>query len=200
MSENSIRMAVVPRISVTWIFIAVVALVFLFFGYQIFNATGTITSPKSVHFDPSIHINEMPDPHNSHEEIQIPQSSHYVENQQRDMPYIPGQSDAELRESEPLQQTPPTAVYDVPQAEDALNAVMHSNAEFGDNLRHPEQMIEMQPPLGTSRYVPGGIAGEDTSSGSSTEYSPEFAGNGGEFMSGIYAYDGSDSSSMFASI
>lgn len=192
-------MAVVPRISITWIFIALVALVFLFFGYQIFSASGNGTSSKSVHFDPSVHVSELPDPQNTEDDTQIYHSQH-VESQRRNMPYVPGQSDAELRESEPLQQTPPTAMYDEPQPEDRMNDAVHSNAEFGDNLRHPEQMIEMQPPLGTSRYVPSGIAGEHTNPASSNEYSPEFAGNGGEFMSGIYAYDGSDSSSMFASL
>ena len=110
------------------------------------------------------------------------------------VPQVPAQVEEDLRHDEPLYQTPPDVEYGEPEHMDPHEGPVHSMSEFGDNLRHPEQMIEVAPPLGTSRIVPAGLGSEKSAPGGnrSSEYAPEMAQNGGEFMSGIMAFDGSD--------
>jgi hypothetical protein len=88
-------------------------------------------------------------------------------------------------------ETPPSIEYPDPEAIDPMEQVVNSESEFGDNLRHPEQTIEMQPPIGSLRAIssdePPSMGGNE-----SVQYSPELAQNGGEFMSGIFAFDGTD--------
>lgn len=114
------------------------------------------------------------------------------------IPEVPAQTMQELQEDEPLRRTPPDVEYGEPHSLDPQEGPVHSVSEFGDNLRHPEQMIEVAPPLGSSRIMPAGLGSEKTAPGANrlSDYSPEMAQNGGEFMSGIMAFDGSDDSGI----
>lgn len=112
----------------------------------------------------------------------------------RPWPKIPAMTEDELRTPEPLQRTPPPVLYDDPEATDPLNRVAYMDAEFGSNLRHPEQMIEhrAQAP-GMGRVVASGIGSEVSSPGihNADGYSPEMTQNGGHFMPNVLAWDGS---------
>lgn len=147
---------------------------------------GKITTPVIPHNDP---IHAVPK-----EELIIhnePLDAHIEEMQ---MPTVVGQTEEELRMTSPLAETPPSVEYAEPEAKDPLEHEVHSESEFGSNLRHPEQMIEMHPPMGTMRVATAGLGSEGSSVGGneSVQYTPEFATNGGEFMNGIFAFDGSD--------
>lgn len=174
----------VPRVSVAWIVVFILLSVIGFFGYHIFFAVkpespgfGTVPQEQSVQgTQPPLAI-----------PVQAP-----VE--KVPMPKVPAQTEEDLRADEPLRETPPDVEYGEPQYMDPLEGPVHSVSEFGDNLRHPEQMIEVAPPLGTSRIVPAGLGSEESAPGGNrpSEYAPEMAQNGGEFMSGIMAFDLTD--------
>ena len=110
------------------------------------------------------------------------------------MPNVPSQTEEDLRAPEPLQATPPTTQYDLPEAIDPMNRMVHSDAEFGTNFRHPEQMIERRPAAGMAGVIPSGLgsAGSRPGGNNPQMYAPEMAQNGGEFMSGIHAFDMSE--------
>jgi len=112
----------------------------------------------------------------------------------RPMPRVVGQTDEDLRAPEPLQATPPTTQYDPPEATDPMNRHVHMGAEFGSNLRHPEQMIERRPAATMASVVPSGLGSDVSRTGNNRQvsFAPEMAQNGGEFMEGIAAFDGSE--------
>lgn len=70
-------------------------------------------------------------------------------------------------------------------------APMNSEVPIKDNLRHPERMFNAGPDHnGTKQAVESGVAGDTKGAPSpSGKFSPDFAQNGGEFMSGIFAND-----------
>ena len=70
-------------------------------------------------------------------------------------------------------------------------APMNSEVPIKDNLRHPERMFNAGPEhTGTKQAVESGIAGDTKGAPSpSGKFSPDFAQNGGEFMTGIFAND-----------
>ena len=62
---------------------------------------------------------------------------------------------------------------------------VNSTVPIKDNLRHPERMFNAGGAHdGTKRGVDSGIAGDTKG-----KFSPDFAQNGGEFMTGIFAND-----------
>lgn len=184
----------VPRVSLAWIALLVIGLVVAFFGYHIFMASGNAPQETGVQFG------TMPqEPEFAQRPTSIPSAQPASIRQQYHVeavpiPHIPAQTEQEVQQDEPLRQTPPDVEYGEPQHMDPLEGPVHSSSEFGDNLRHPEQMIEMAPPLGTSRIVPAGLGSEQTAPGGNrpSQFTPEMAQNGAEFMSGIVAFDGSD--------
>jgi len=107
-------------------------------------------------------------------------------------PAVAGQSEAELRAKEPLQQRVP-ASHQQPVTQDGLGP-----AEFDSNLRHPEQLFH-QPqgaavaPTMQISDVPSGRAslGSTPLSGHQQPFSPEMAQNGGAMIgNSVFAYDG----------
>jgi len=69
---------------------------------------------------------------------------------------------------------------------------VNSEVPIKDNLRHPERMFNAGGDhSGTKRGVESGIAGDTQGApgGAAGKFSPDFAQNGGEFMSGIFAND-----------
>lgn len=195
-----------PRISVALVLILIVLGAVAFFGYHIYMAAGsqeqTNTPPQNNHLP---RVNGLADYENPMEpvdpatplemEVLSPVVEHMAE--PLPMPAVVGQTEEDLRETRQVQQTPPDAVYPDPEPVDNTEGEVHSESEFGSNLRHPEQAIEVAPPLGTLRMVESGVGSQEptpTFAGKHdpTVYSPEMAQNGGEFMSGIWAYDGGD--------
>jgi len=119
-----------------------------------------------------------------------------------EMPRVPGQTEEDLRAPEPLQATPPSVQYMSPEATDPMNRTAHMNAEFGNNFRHPEQMIEMRPPSSMQTAMDSHLASERSGPGghNASGFTPEMAQNGGEFMRGIGAFDTSEIGTGFSMI
>jgi hypothetical protein len=200
-----------PRIPVSWIFLIALLGVVAFFGYHIFKASSSYTanqddefiqSKKSVTFHPTVvqHSEEVPEPHHSDaaetaEDMDAPIVTHPV-------PKVPAQTEQDLRATRQVQETPPSIQYDSPEAMDPLNRSVHMDAEFGSNLRHPEQMVERRPRAGIAGIVPSGLGSEASRPGghNAAGYAPEMAQNGGEFMNGISAFDGSDGGGIAFSV
>jgi len=118
------------------------------------------------------------------------------------MPTPVGMTETDMRTPEPLQRTPPAIHYEPPEATDPLNRVAFMDAEFGSNLRHPEQMIEHRQRPGVGKIVSSGLGSERSSPGphNAAGYSPEMLQNGGDFMNGIGAFDGAEMNSSFSMI
>jgi hypothetical protein len=142
--------------------------------------------------------------HEEMEQVPVSQPSpireSIVDSQQ--MPLVPGQSQEDLKTPEPLQQ-PIAQKVDTPSSKDPYDR--HENAAlFGSDLRHPEAMMVNS--SSTFSSLDGEVA-----AGSASEvirpadiqqitFSAEMAQNGGEFMNGIFAFDGSDSGGRFSQI
>jgi hypothetical protein len=197
------------RIPISWIFLFALLCVIAFFAYHILQASSSnqvysvekhaddefIHSKKSVSFHPEVVVNqreEVPEPqHAVHqsaaEDLDAPIVTQAV-------PKVTGQTEHDLRATRQVQETPPSIQYDTPEAMDPLNRTIHMDSEFGSNLRHPEQMIERRPHAGIAGIVPSGLGSEVSRPGGhdAAGYAPEMAQNGGEFMNGISAFDGSD--------
>lgn len=209
------------RIPVSWVILLAVLAVFAFFGYHILQASSANTketfppySPEpavytqsgapnaqlpadSTAFQPSVAslIRNAPASQNASAdgETQAPvvMKNPPIPNQ---MPNVPGQSEEDLRTVEPLQASPPAVQYDAPEATDPMNRHVFMSSEFGSNLRHPEQMMELHSRANMGGVVASGLGSEQTSSGGhrSVNFAPEMAQNGGEFMNGISAFDTSE--------
>jgi hypothetical protein len=208
------------RIPISWIFLIALLGLVAFFGYHIFKASSDasnsssssnasnqddefIQSKKSVTFHPTVtqySEEEVPEPRHSEaaetaEDIDAPVITQSI-------PHVPAQTEQDLRATRQVQETPPSMHYDSPEAIDPLNRTVHMDAEFGSNLRHPEQMMERRPRAGIAGMVPSGLGSEASRPGghNAAGYAPEMAQNGGEFMNGISAFDGSDSGGIAFSI
>jgi hypothetical protein len=109
--------------------------------------------------------------------------------QEEKMPEVAGQTEAELREKEPVQRRVPVTV------QEPVTAEGHAPADFQDTLRRPEQSFhqpQQAPPSMYTTDVPSGRAGVVASPGDGhmQGFSPEMAQNGGAMVGGVFAYDG----------
>jgi hypothetical protein len=203
------------RIPVSWLILLLIVGVFAFFGYHIIQASSTTDEkpdavpqalqtlgaiaksnyPGGPQLSPAY---EMYDDGNNQEMPHAPVVQTVAAPNR--MPAVPGQTEDDLRAPEQLQATPPSTHYDIPESMDPMNRTVHMDAEFGSNLRHPEQMVEHQPSTGMGHVVASGLGSEASSPGgnSMVGYAPEMAQNGGEFMSGITAFDMSEMGSSFS--
>ena len=88
--------------------------------------------------------------------------------------------------------------------ETASDSLVETNTEvpMKDNLRHPERMFSAPVAnTGTKQAVQSGISGPTADSPSpSGKFSNDFAQNGGEFMSGVFAHDLNSTGENFAEI
>lgn len=143
-------------------------------------------------------VNEEPVVNEDHSEI--------VENNTQapvqETPVVAGQSEQELKAPEPLQESISTkfetnAPLDTYEKNDNI-------AMFGSNLRHPEASFDKFSPGFSSleTEVASGVASRNSvpSDMDKVRFSAEMAQNGGEFMSGIFAYDNTDEGSYFSSL
>lgn len=197
------------RIPVSWIFLIAVLALFAFFGYHIVQAYSGDSSKHISTFapqdaptarysaDPVEAGSAHPTAHDTQVNAPAIHTPHPIPHS---MPHVVGQTEQDLREPEPLQASPPSMQYDVPEAMDPLNNIVHMSSEFGSNLRHPEQMIESRPPPSMDSALAAGLASEHNNPGGNraSEYTPEMAQNGGEFMSGIMGFDGSSAGTGYS--
>ncbi len=194
-----------PRTHFARVIIALLVTAGAFFTYHIANAVSQSDEPKYNGFN---EINPIV-PKNSVYENPVTtgtkgQDTHFAAHAEpldappeppKPMPVVVGQTEEDLRATRQVIETPPPIEYPEPEAKDPMETAVHSESEFGDNLRHPEQTIEIHPPMGSMRVMPSGMGSEEPPSlggHDSVQYTPELAQNGGEFMSGIFAFDGSD--------
>lgn len=191
-----------PRIPISWLLLLVVLAVFGFFGYHILKASSE-TEEKFPPYSPAgdivaatagKHV-RFADPPMESERASNEEAEHGAPIVERvaiqPMPRVPGQTEADLREHEPLQRSPPTTEYGPPEQSDPLNRHVHMSAKFGSNFRHPEQMIEAHPPMTNDSISSSGLGGGLTSPGphNISAYRTEMIQNGAEIMEGIFAYD-----------
>lgn len=191
----------VPRISLAWLLVLALLGIAGFFAYQIYVTAGSGDLTEGSN---GAGVGAVV-PHNDHVEARDPvmpafqaaapivpmrviQATPALE-----MPAVVGQTEEDLRATRPVSETPPTVQYADPEPQDPMEGPVSSEAEFGDNLRHPEQMVEMAPPMGSMRMDTSGLGAKKAALSGGANYSPELAQNGGEFMSGIMAFDGADS-------
>jgi len=204
------------RIPISWLVLSFIVAIFAFFGYHIIQATSvneipltkapvlSIQKPNEEQMDYT-----MPDgrpsyianaPSDDDGVVEHAENTQRAQPAPKPMPRVAGQTEEDLRAPEPLQATPPTTQYDPPEATDPMNRHVHMSAEFGSNLRHPEQMIERRPASSMNYVVPSGLGSEKSSQGGNRQvsFAPEMAQNGGEFMEGISAFDMSESGIAYA--
>jgi hypothetical protein len=177
-----------PRLS--WILLGILAIVVAFFGFHIFQAY-TAPAPSHSSFDPEVPGHPMVS--QMAPIARVPEAV--------PMPRVPAQTEEELRETRPVSQTPPDIYYPDPEAVDPYEG-SQNQATFGDNLRHPEQMVEMAPQVSSGNIVSSGLGAHVSYQGGndSVQFDPEMAQNGGEFMSGIVAFDGSDTGVAYSAL
>ncbi len=182
-----------PRTFFAWIALGLILLTGIFFTYHIFSASQTNSFQEVNPIVP----NNVP-MHEIHP-VYEPLDTHVVS---QEMPYVVGQTEEDLRATRQVSETPLPVQYSEPEAQDPLETMAHGESEFGDNLRHPEQTIEIHPPMGTMRIPASGLGSDVPSHGGneSVQYAPELAQNGGEFMSGIFAFDASDGGAGYSMI
>ena len=195
-----------PRIPISWLLLLVVLAVFAFFGYHILKASSDAeerfppysptdeASPqgKQVRFAEPPSRAVVGTPNDDESQGAVETSAPVVQRVAiQQMPHVPGQTEDDLREHEPLQRSPPTTEYGPPEHTDPLNRHVHMSAEFGSNFRHPEQMIEAHPPMTTESITASGLGGGMTAPGphNISAYRTEMTQNGAEVMEGIFAYD-----------
>lgn len=158
--------------STTWIIAALLVIVVGFFAYQWF----TVASIKKV----KTRVPQIPVPaQNPGHQIQGPPAPEPP--RPEEYPQVAGQSEGDLRQKEPLQRGPPAS-------QQAVTADGKGPADFGDNLRHPEQSFQAAgPPTLKVSDLPAGRAVEPGGQG----FSPEMAQNDGPVMgNGVFAFDG----------
>ena len=191
----SLNCSKMMKISVVQLGVILVVLVILFFTVQIIQVAAKQQAANHQ---------EVPTPF-----INVPVSAPTVQaapapvrTQEpiQEMPDVPAQTEEDLKMEQPLQRSPPATQYDPPEATDPLNSVVHRDAEFGSNLRHPEQMIERRAPPSMRGAVASGIASQRSSPGANNAqgYETEMVQNGGDFMGQVLAFDMSEVGSAYS--
>ena len=205
------------RITMPRLIVFVLLAIFLFFGFYIFLAILSQSSPKQtrrmsvpppppskfIQTESFAQIADEIAPETIQMKEQVPDldwkytltEKHATPHRPLEVPAVAGQTVQDLKAPEPLQATPPSVVYDIPEAIDPMNKHVFMNAEFGSNLRHPEQMIESHPKRSMGISVRSGVASDRTinSQFPTTKYTFEMIQNGGVMSEGLVAYDPSNS-------
>jgi len=181
------------KISVAQLGALAVLIVMIFFAIQIVQVAS-----KSQQSQPSAPVAQFvntPAP-----AIQAAPAPIRTQEPLQEMPEVPAQTEADLKMDQPLQRSPPATQYGPPDATDPLNKVAQGDAEFGSNLRHPEQMIERRPAPSMRGAVESGIASHRSSPGENNAqgYSTEMVQNGGDFMGSVLAFDTSEVGSAYS--
>jgi hypothetical protein len=180
------------KISVVQLGVILVVIVVLFFAVQIIQ----VAAKQQQQAVPTPFVN-VPVSAPAHQAEPAP-----VRRQEpmEEMPDVPAQTEEDLKMEQPLQRSPPATQYDPPEATDPLSKVVHRDAEFGSNLRHPEQMIERRAPPSMRGAVASGLASQRSSPGAHNAqgYETEMVQNGGDFMGQVLAFDMSEVGSAYS--
>jgi hypothetical protein len=196
------------KISVAWLGVIALVAIVVFFSYQIATvAQGQVQPSQQQQRQQREQMMQRPsqEPHFLAPEpvVEAPPVAAPVVHKAptNPVPSVPGQTAEDLTMDEPLRATPPAKKYDPPDATDPLNRVAFQDAEFGSNLRHPEQMIEKRP-RPTPPSLASGIASERSSPGGNNAqgYSTEMVQNGATYMGSVLAFDGSEEGTAYSLI
>lgn len=192
-----------------------VAMVVAFFGWQWFSrrrsSAGTGISKKGAPLAATAHTAEKP--------LAPVVAAAAAPPKQEAYPEVVGQTEADLRAKEPLQQQPPaaSAVGMQPPAgpprPQPVSADGMGPANIEDNLRHPEQAFHQPgPKTGPASDIAAGRAATTSTPGFASMgpeappmgahqqgFVPEMAQNGGTLFGGsVFAYDGMEPTSFAA--
>jgi hypothetical protein len=196
----------IPRISVAWLVVLVLVGIALFFTYHIGRTIYTQTDTETLinSYTKSAPLLSQ-DPESGLEtpsegpDYDSPSGSR---DSAGNYPSVPGQTEEDLRSTDPVQATAPAYRYNSPGPKDPHAGPAYEPAEFGDNMRHPEGAFEMRAPA-TDGYIAASGMGSHVSSpggNSAVGYSSETAQNAGEFMKGIFAFDGSVEGTAYSAL
>jgi hypothetical protein len=200
----------IPRISVAWLVVIILIGIALFFMYHIGRAmynqsetedmidSYTKRAPMLSQDAESDYAPRRASPEEG-PEYEPPSGS---KEHAHGYPSVPGQTEEDLRSTDPVQATAPAYRYNPPGPKDPHAGPAYEPAEFGDNLRHPEGAFEMRAPA-TDGYIAASGMGSHVSSpggNSAIGYSSETAQNAGEFMKGIFAFDGSMEGTAYSAL
>jgi hypothetical protein len=134
------------------------------------------------------------------ESVPMPIRENIIEDEK--LPDIPGTTQEEVAEPEPLQR-PVSQKVELPASFDKYEK-NENQALFGENLRHPEAMITK-----TDNYasletdLASGIAANQVTVPDTfpkSQFNQEMVNNGGEFMAGVNAFDTSESKTWFSNL
>jgi hypothetical protein len=182
------------KISVVQLGVILVVIVVLFFAVQIIQVAAKQQQQQQTAPTPFVNaplsapaVQAAPAPVRRQEPIE-------------EMPDVPAQTEEDLKMEQPLQRSPPATQFEPPEATDPLSKVVHRDAEFGSNLRHPEQMIERRAPPSMRGAVASGLASQRSSPGAHNAqgYETEMVQNGGDFMGQVLAFDMSEVGSAYS--
>jgi hypothetical protein len=200
----------IPRISVAWLAVLLVVGLCLFFAYHIgrtvYAQSHTEEMINSYTKDAPLLQRDSENPYAPHRESPPKGPDYAPPSGSKDpaagLPFVPGQTEEDLRATDPVQATAPAHRYQPPGPKDPHAGPAYEPAEFGDNLRHPEGMFEIRPAPISETIVSSGMGSSISSPGgnSAIGYSREPAQNAGEFMKGIYAFDGSMEGTAYSAL
>ncbi len=200
-----------PRINIAWIVVGVLIMIALFFAYHIGrtmynNASSNSNENKIIEEETNSartltqsQYGEGVQPQTTTTEFAEPSDRTEPAHQ---LPQIVGQTEEDIMNPDPVQQKAPAYRYNKAQAHDVHTGQPHMEAEFGDNLRHPESMFEARQPQQTAYISSSGVGSHTSSPGghNAIAYESENAQNAGEFMQGIFAFDNSFEGSAYSAI
>jgi hypothetical protein len=196
----------IPRISVAWLVVIVLIGIALFFTYHIGRTIYTRSDTETLidSYTKSAPLLRQDEDDGLETPLEGPE--YEPPSGSRDpaggYPSVPGQTEEDLRSTDPVQATAPAYRYNQPGPKDPHAGPAYEPAEFGDNMRHPEGAFEMRAPA-TDGYIAASGMGSHVSSpggNSAVGYSSETAQNAGEFMKGIFAFDGSMEGTAYSAL
>jgi hypothetical protein len=200
-----------PRINIAWLVVGALVLVVLFFTYHIGRAMYSNVSNKKNETQiieeetNSAQFMERP-VYGENVDAQVTTTEYAPPSDKQEhaqpLPEIVGQTEEDIRMPDPVQQQAPAIQYNKAPPRDVHAGQPHMEAEFGDNLRHPESMFEARNPQQSSYIASSGIGSHNTSPGGhdANIYQSENAQNAGEFMRGIFAFDNSFEGSAYSAL
>ena len=200
----------IPRISIAWLVVIFLIGIALFFTYHIGRAMYTQSESEEMidsytkgapllHQDVESKYAPGLESVEDGPEYEPPSGSR---DHAHGYPSVPGQTEEDLRSTDPIQATAPAYRYNQPGPKDPHAGPAYEPAEFGDNLRHPEGAFEMRAPATDGYIAASGMGSHVSSPGghSAVGYSSETAQNAGEFMKGIFAFDGSMEGTAYSAL
>ena len=198
----------VPRISVAWLVLLIFIGIVFFFTYHIGRTIYAQSEPEPmVDSRPRRRLHREEEdrpmaPRESASDESDYESPSGSKESARMYPSVPGQTEEDLRATDPIQATAPAHRYQPPGPKDPHAGPAHEPAEFGDNLRHPEGAFEMRSAPRNDYIAESGLGSHVSSPGgnSAIGYSSETAQNAGEFMKGIFAFDGSMEGTAYSAL